>query len=527
MDFYFGPSIPNIPNVPISFVSNAPLTVPNTLAFFSSDRYCPENYSFINKNLKVIEDIPVGKKLNITWNTGTLGALNTVFPSGVGLDSVNLNGVVECKESSWGPEVLNESILVKYVQQTEAGSWLPTIKQGTVWRKFTYSTTNGEPVWLNNIGLNDGETVILIYTTPEVHYQERLLVTDPFFLGSSSQSISTKRSEVCSVIQDKTFSFLGYIQGVYSIDINGVNKFTSVTPVNPSSIAIIDSMDLEQRTIKFKGIELLPEDKVVITYATPNDNFVYSGFQTPSLGWRCFDLNPEYGHWCSDYNSVTPVNTKDALNQTVNLFAVPTSVIRYTINYRPNTDEVYADIVFTFYSAFDLGETHFIRHVLTSERSEIITNREGAGLHSTYGSAVFGRNYYNEFNSNLNDVYSTKVPSMLPIAKFTSVLNQGSTKMVTNDIRRRGGGIPDNFNFDSISTEEDGLDTLRSFFDLGIWEGTLLQEGGKVVIKIDPSILKTDPSSTDPNTFLASEIEEMVQKNILPGIGYEIVMEAV
>jgi hypothetical protein len=116
---------------------------------------------------------------------------------------------------------------------------------------------------------------------------------------------------------------------------------------------------------------------------------------------------------------------------------------------------------------------------------------------------------------------------MLPIAKFTSTLSQASTRMSLNDIRNRGGGIPENFNYDAVSTETDGLDTLRSYFDLGTWEGNITQVGGSVIIKIDPSVLKTNPSSTDPSTFLASEIDEIIQKNIMPGIRYEVVYEEV
>ena len=525
MDFYFGPTLPNTACVPISYINNSPVNVSTTLAFFSSDRYCPENYSFLNTNLTVIEDIPKGKKLNVTWSTGTLGTLNTIFPTT--LDSVNLVGEITPASDSWGPEVLNESILVKYVQQTEAGSWLPVIKQGNIWRKFNYSTTNGEPVWLNDIGLTEGESVILIYTVPEVQYQPRLLASDPNFTQSSSLSTSTQRVEICSIIQDSTIAYLGYVQGIYEIKINDVVKFTSGSPVSPSNVSIIDTVDYDLRTLKLKGITLQPSDVVKIKYTTPNDNFVYSGFQTPSLGWRSLDLNPEYGHWISDYNSLTLVDSKAALNQMVNVFAVPTSVIRYTINQRPNTDPIFADINFTIYSAFDLGETHFIRHMISSERSEIITNRDGAGLHSTYGYSVLGRNYYDEFNSNLSDVYSTKVPCMLPIAKFTSTLSQSSTRLSVNDIRTRGGGIPDNFNYDAIATETEGIDTLRSYFDLGTWEGNITQVGGSVIIKIDPTVLKTNPLSTDPNTFLASEIDEIIQKNIMPGIRYEVVIEEV
>ena len=527
LNYYFGPSIPNIPNVPVSFITSTPLSVPNTLSVFSSDRYCPENYSFLNNNLTVIKDIPSGKKLHVKWSSSSLGTSNTIFPSGVTLDSLNLVGDILPTGDTWGPVVLNDSISVKYVLQTEAGSWLPVIKQGVVWRKFKYNANlTGDPCWINNINLVDGEDCILIYSVPEVMYQPRQYVTDTTFPNTTYQSVSTKRTEVCSVVQDQTISYLGYIQGIYEIKINNTSVFSNGTPVVISAVSIVDSNDLDQRTIKLKGIELFPEDLVTITYATPNDNYVYSGFQTPAITWKCLDLNPEFGHWCQDYNSGTYIDTKQALLQMVNIFAAPTAIVRYQINYRDNTDPVFADIDFKVYSAFDLGETHFIRHLLSSERSEIIPSREGAGSHSTYGTAVLGRNYYDEFNSNVSDTYSTRVPSMLPIAKFTSTLSQDSANLQTWDIRRRGGGIPDNFNFDSIATQQDGLDTLRSYFDLGIWEGNIIQKGGSVTIQIDPSILKTTTDS-NPNTFLASEIDEIVSKNILVGLSYEIIYTTV
>lgn len=528
LNYYFGPSIPAISNVPISFITSSPLSVPNTLSVFSSDRYCPENYSFLNTNLTVIKDIPADKKLHVKWSTGSLGALNTIFPAGVTLEALNLTGDITPNMSSWGPIVVNDSISVKYVFQTEAGSWLPVIKQGVVWRKYKHNTASaGDSCWINSIGLTDGEDCILVYSVPEVMYQPREYVTDAAFPNTTNQSVSCKRTEVCSIIQDQTISYLGYIQGIYEIKINNTSVFSNVTPVIISAISIVDSNDLDQRTIKFKGIELLPEDLVTITYATPNDTYVYSGFQTPDITWKSLDLNPEFGHWCQDYNTGTYIDSKQALLQMINVFAVPTAVIRYNILYKDNTaGDIFADVDFKVYSAFDLGETHFVRHLLSSERSEIIPSREGAGSHSTYGMAVLGRNYYDEFNSNVNDTYSTRIPSMLPIAKFTSTLSPGSANLQTWDIRRRGGGIPDNFNFDSVATQQDGLDTLRSYFDLGIWEGNIIQKGGSVTIKIDPSVLKTSEDN-NPNTFLASEIDEIVSKNILAGLSYEIIYTTV
>jgi hypothetical protein len=113
-----------------------------------------------------------------------------------------------------------------------------------------------------------------------------------------------------------------------------------------------------------------------------------------------------------------------------------------------------------------------------------------------------------------DDVFSLNVPSMMPLGKMVMTAPAALGSVSVADIRQRGGGLPPDFQFNAVNTSSSGLDLLRSYYDLGTWNGAAVQEGGVVEVQINSSLL---------DRFTHDQIVEMVKLVTLPGIDAEIV----
>ena len=116
---------------------------------------------------------------------------------------------------------------------------------------------------------------------------------------------------------------------------------------------------------------------------------------------------------------------------------------------------------------------------------------------------------------------------MLPLGKFVLAAPASINSTSIADIRNRGGGVPEDYSYTAIDTNTDGIDTLKGFWDQGIWEGEVVKEGGVVEVKIDPSLLKDSEDDPDPTTFTYSQIYEIVKSQMPPGIEFEIIFDTV
>jgi hypothetical protein len=183
----------------------------------------------------------------------------------------------------------------------------------------------------------------------------------------------------------------------------------------------------------------------------------------------------------------------------------------------PPSTNGYPTALITFYSAYDFGESHFIRHAVGAQLEDIVP-RLSDGPTNTYGFAVFGRNYYDESGVPKRDIYSLTHPSMLPLARVLLKAPQSVKGVKIVDIRLRGGGIPETADFNLLALEPSAINTMKGFYDLGTWDGKAIQEGGVVTINIDTSVL---------DNYTTQEVEEIVRQRIHPGISYEIVYTTV
>jgi hypothetical protein len=122
-------------------------------------------------------------------------------------------------------------------------------------------------------------------------------------------------------------------------------------------------------------------------------------------------------------------------------------------------------------------------------------------------------NHYDEGVYFPDDVFDPNRPSSMPLGRIVLAAPVASNSVSIADIRQRGGGVPEEFPMSAVNAEEDGLDRLRMHWDMGIWEGKAIKEGGVIEIRIDPSVL---------DTFTTAEIERRVQSEIPPGVDYEI-----
>ena len=111
---------------------------------------------------------------------------------------------------------------------------------------------------------------------------------------------------------------------------------------------------------------------------------------------------------------------------------------------------------------------------------------------------------------------------MMPLGNVLLSAPAGLGSVIVADIRQRGGGIPPNFPLASIATEQ-GVQLISSFYDLGLWLGTPVTQGGVAQININRAVLTTDPNNINPALFTATEINQIVQSQITPGIDFNIV----
>jgi hypothetical protein len=407
---------------------------------------------------------------------------------------------------------------------TPADTWYPIVQPGIVWRSnYVLATSGIEPSgsWIRQAIPDDGvdHNLILIYAIPETLYTSTTSGNLNLSFPPSQAKYKTMK-EIGTAISPHKIAYEGSIDVLQSIKVNGVVRFSgSFTAIE--SDTYIRKLDKTVKQIDVK-IPLSPDDLIELQYLSYGDFYVYSGFKDRYGSWWPFDANPEYGHIIGDDQDSVYRLSSDALLKQVTLYAIPSAIIEYSFQENSSTSSTIGTLKLTAYRAIDYGETHYVRHIISSEPVELIDSRDEGTVINTWGHAIFGRNFYDEKSQFGGDIFNLVVPSMIPLGRFVLGAPAAVNSVAVADIRERGGGVPLDFPMVAVDSQEDGLDKLRGFLDLGIWEGKAIKEGGVVEILIDRTILKTDPDDTDPNTFLASEIQEIVRNNVPPGIDFVI-----
>lgn len=520
MNFFFGPKLPiEFEHIGLAFIAAPTLRPDTSIGSLSAVRYAQQNYDHVEVTNIFQEGVSLAK-LDVMYfspqSSGLSGTLNGL---------VSTQGRVTLEDNSWGPTILNSAIKVAGMRVTQAETWYPIIKSGVVWRPgYVLAASGIEPSgsWLKraldpNSNITEDKKLILVYSIPEVLYN---ITSSGSLSFPSSGAKYISLTENVLPINPHVIGYDGDIHILKSIKVNDNIIFQGTyTGVEVSSS--ISFLDRDAKQIGLRSA-LAPDDQVIITYLSYNDFYIYSGFRDYLGNWWPFDANPEYGHVIGNEETAILDLSSDALLRQVTLYAIPSAAIEYKYTENPDGSPTLGTLELTAHRAINYGETHFVRHLISSEPIEFIDSRSDGTIINTWGHAVFGRNFYDEETSYGGDVFNLKVPSMIPLGRFVMGAPASLNSVSMADIRQRGGGVPEDFPMVAVESQENGLDKLRGFYDLGIWEGKAVKEGGVVIVKINQSLLKTDPEDTDPTTFLASEIYDIVKSNVPPGVLFEI-----
>lgn len=508
-NFVFGPSIPasGIDVVEVAFVSAPHMEPGISVAGLTMSRYVLENFPHVDEIL-IHSSAGSGSYASVGYFYGGTN-FGGLLPSRVGQFSISDN--VDLSGGDYKISVLNSPIRFLGFHISRAGSWHPLVSPGRVVRKYIVPPFEPETSWLIRSGLFPGDEVYLIYSLPEIAY--RTLVTE----GSSSTFPGSGASleriiEYGSVVGPSQIHFSYEMKVLYKIEVNGVVKFSGIYD-GTKEVGYIRGIDQQKRIIDIAD-SLNPDDIVVLTYLSYPDFVSYHGYRDYRNEWYTFDANPESGHWIADPASEINIPSQTALVSECTLYLIPSAYMVITTT--PVTGDPsgrVADIAIQYVSAYDYGETHFLRHWVGRSVEDIVPIQKKS-TRNTWGHAVFGINVYDEGIHSVVDIFSRDVPSMLPIARIVLTAPASASAVQVADMRRRGGGVPMDFPMVAVSSlASEGVDKLRSHWDLGLWDGQMIKEGGVIEIKVSSSILEK---------FTKEEVEEQVRMRVPPGIYYVI-----
>lgn len=521
LNLYFGPKLPTeFETVGLSFVAAPTLRADSAIGVLSAIRYAKQNYDHLETEQTVFDAGAADARLDVSFGSQVIKAFSNTSSSGL----QNVNGEVLLTSETWGPQVLNSAIKVAGMQISLADTWSPIIQPGVVWRgNYVLAASGIEPSgsWIRRAIPEDGRdhNLILIYSIAEALYS--IPATGNYGLDFPKQPAKFKTiKEIANVVAPHRIAYSGNLTVLQTVKVNGTTRFSG-TFTNSETDTFLKSLDTTVKFIETKS-SLAPDDLIELEYLSYDDFYVYTGFRDVSGSWWPFDANPEYGHIIGNQQDNMYDLSSDALLRQVTLYAIPSAVIEYKFIPYPTGGSKIGRVQLDAYRAIDYGETHYVRHVISSEPVEQINSRDGGTVLNTWGYAVFGRNFYDEQNHYGGDIFNTAIPSMIPLGRFVLGAPASVQSVTLADIRQRGGGVPMDFPMIAVESQEDGLDKLRGFLDMGIWEGKAIKEGGVVEIQISQTLLKTDPDDTNPNTFLASEIYEIVRNQVPPGIDFTI-----
>ena len=509
LTLFFGPSIPDdLDTVGLAFIAAPQLTRDTAVAVLAADRYVAANYAHLDS-------------LNLYTATSAVSGLLTFNFSGTDMSLLIApgGGFSHTRTFSLKSEerltfnALSSPIRLQGLYTSPADSWQPIIEGGVVWRSHVVDNkealsslaiaSSGQPSWLIRSGLRPGDEVYLIYTLPEVKYGQRTTYTGQVFPGSGTHYNLTY--EIATIAAPNQLKFVGDLVAIRQIVLNGVVKAgPGVIDGVSTTSSFIKEINRPLKLITLNQ-DLSPDDFVVLEYYSFSNSYIYSGYRDFTDTWYTLNCNPEYGH-VSATPALGRINSSNLLQQAATIYMIPTAYLKIEKNSVPSAN--YIEINCSFVTAYNWGETHFVRHI-EGLTNEAVTSRQQDGPSNTWGHAVFGRNYYDENPSLSSDIFSDRLPSMLPLGKIILAAPAASKAVSIADIRQRGGGIPEDFPFEAINTNSDGLDTLRAYLDCGIWQGAAIKEGGILEVLIDTSVL---------DNFTADEVYRIVSSQVSPGI---------
>lgn len=468
------------------------------------------NYNHLQKI--ILFPSVAGTRVTVDYSYGgtTVDTLYTNF------GSFDFTGDIFLPLPEYALEYVSTGISVESISVLGSGSWAPIVTNGVVVRPWAVTEAEPTDSWIRQAwtALGSGEvaiddTIYLIYTVPEAKYGT--LVANPSTLFPANGRMR-RVTEIARALGPKSISYDGKADVLEKITINGTVVFNGTFDGSVED-TYISAFTPDRKRIDVKR-SIGPNDKIELQYLALADRHVYTGFRNQNDVWYAFDANPETGHFISNPETNTTIPSSEALLDQVTLYLVPTAFATVKVVEPVPTQEGYAGTVtIKYYSAFNYGETHFVRHKVGGVTNEEIISRATGGSVNTFGHAVFGVNFYDENTAFIGDVFDPKRPSDMPLGRVVLTAPAASNSVAIADIRRRGGGVPEDFPMSAVLAETDGLDRLRTHYDMGIWCGKAIKEGGVVEITVDQTLL---------DTYDHSEIEEIVKANMPPGVDFTI-----
>ena len=520
MSLVFGPNVPiEMESVGLSFISSTALQPDTSIASLSAERYVRQNYSHI----EYLNLLPLAaKNQNVTVTVTGLGATNATL----GLSSLGAfssSGTVNVRDSGFTIPIMDSLIRVEGINISKGGSWLPEISAGYCVRPYTVTGSELDSSWLKRsftaLGsgyVETGDDIYLIYNVPEVGYGTQNYGAQLTAWPGANVRLKPCR-QVVSILAPDTLGYDGSLKEINTITINGTVVFSGNYDGSVANTYIL-SIDHQLNQIKLNA-SLNPNDRVELAYLSYSQTYVYSGYRDYNDIWYALDVNPEWGHWTADprVNELRP--SADALLEQVTMYLLPTAyMIVKATKAEEGDDPSYGGTVdIRFVSAFNYGETHFVRHKVGGVADEALIERVSNGSVNTWGYANFGVNRYDEAVQTADDVFDSKQPYIMPLGRLALTAPASINSISVADVRQRGGGLPEDFPMVAVTAQEDGLDRLRGFFDLGNWDGKVVKEGGSIEVQIDSSAL---------DTFDPTEVYEIVRAAVPPGIAFQIVYKS-
>jgi hypothetical protein len=500
----FGPAIPNdLEALPIAFIGASGVSPGDAVSILSSESYSADNRDGVRRYEIPDVDSKVGSVRVRLYTPG-----NTVS---------NTGELVRDRLGSMGFELVNSRVSALGVETSPAGTWLPVISSGCYYSYRKLGTVDFEQSipysqqssWIARAGLRPGDNVILCYSIPEALYGHRQWSVQSAFPGSGV--LVVRRTETVDLIGPNRFRYRGDVQAITKMWVDG--RYVAGTLYTGDAYnTVFRELDRASKTVTVRR-SFTPDTEIEIEYLSFPTTYRYSGYRDWQGTWYRFDCNPEYGRTIDFRRGNTKVTTSvsDALKNQVSVYLIPSACMKIDVTNADGYDQ--PEVTITCYSAFDYGETHFVRHHVGSPTEVVYQDPKGAfGASNQYNYAVFGRNEYDE-DVTFGDSFLREVPLAVPIMKMFATQPTLDETVSVADLRVRGGGVPERVALDRANLEDSGIDVLRGFFDIGVWNGAVSKEGGSVEVKIDSRAL---------DRFTAQEIYEIVRSRMLPGIDFTI-----
>jgi hypothetical protein len=236
----------------------------------------------------------------------------------------------------------------------------------------------------------------------------------------------------------------------------------------------------------------------------------YYFFHSELIAGRKYPITLEYIHGANNQRKFFNLTWKSK-SQASDYIKKPQL---YTLDQGIQFPTALGSATITFKSALAYGESSFLRYKRGSLSDEVIgpdviNLDSGESPSATYGNAQFDVDHYIDDSQSLEGSWIGYYPSAIPLGKIMGAPPLSVDSVTIADIRSRGGGLPERIESFYLQAASGQLERVATFWDLGLWDGPPVKEGGAVKFEIPESVL---------DRYSAQEIREIIKKRIPPGI---------